>query len=38
MDVGAYAWVWFVIALAQGLLIVNGFNLRRRTRLEVAAA
>jgi MFS family permease len=38
MDVGAYAWVWFAIAVAQGALIVNGFNLRRRSRVEVAPA
>jgi MFS family permease len=38
MDAGQFAAVWVVIALAQGLLIVNGFNLKRRTRAVLAAA
>jgi FSR family fosmidomycin resistance protein-like MFS transporter len=37
MDSGEYRMVWLVIALAQALLIVNGFNLRRR-RQEAALA
>ena len=38
MDGGRYAAVWGVIALAQALLIVNGFNLRRRGKAALAAA
>lgn len=38
MDGGAYRAVWMVIALAQALLIVNGFNLRRRRQQAVLAA
>jgi len=38
MDAGQFSGVWLAIAVAQGLLIVNGFNLRRRTRLALAAA
>jgi hypothetical protein len=38
MDAGQYASVWFVIALAQALLIVNGFTLRRRRATVLAAA
>jgi MFS family permease len=38
MDAGQFTAVWVVIALAQGLLIVNGFNLKRRTRAVLAAA
>jgi FSR family fosmidomycin resistance protein-like MFS transporter len=30
MDHGRYAAVWLVVAVAQSLLIVNGFNLKRR--------
>jgi MFS family permease len=30
MDDGRYAAVWLVVAVAQSLLIVNGFNLKRR--------
>jgi len=38
MDAGAYRGVWIVIALAQALLIVNGFTLRRRRQAAVLAA
>jgi MFS family permease len=38
MDDGRYAAVWVVIALAQSLLVVNGYNLKRRTRPAPAAA
>jgi FSR family fosmidomycin resistance protein-like MFS transporter len=38
MDGGQYGAVWFVIAAAQALLIVNGFNLRRRRQPALAAA
>jgi FSR family fosmidomycin resistance protein-like MFS transporter len=38
MDGGAYRGVWIVIALAQALLIVGGFNLRRRRQVVLAAA
>lgn len=38
MDGGQYGAVWFVIALAQALLIVNGFNLRRRRSAALAVA
>jgi predicted MFS family arabinose efflux permease len=36
MDHGQYRWIWVGVALAQGLLIANGFNIRRqwRTRLQ----
>ena len=38
MDDGRYAAVWTVVALAQALLIVNGFNLKRRAPPVVVAA
>lgn len=38
MDAGLFTGVWLTIALAQGLLILNGFNLRRRVRLAAAPA
>jgi FSR family fosmidomycin resistance protein-like MFS transporter len=38
MDAGQYTTVWVVIALAQALLIVNGFNLRRRRQAAALAA
>ena len=40
MDHGAYRGVWLALALLQGVLIVNAFNVRkaRRTMLLPAAA
>ena len=37
MDDGRYAAVWMVVAMAQALLIVNGFNLKRRASPVLAA-
>lgn len=30
MDHGQYRWIWVGVAVAQGLLIANGFNIRRQ--------
>jgi MFS family permease len=38
MDHGAYRWVWFGIAMALGLLIVNGVNLRQLAKAPAVAA